>query len=92
MEKLGEELNKETEGNSNPIGIPPVSANLDQRELPETKSPSKDHIQAGQRYICSRGLLSLSSMGEDKPSPKGLDAPGWGRGGYTGRYLLRSKR
>jgi hypothetical protein len=38
-----------TEGGSNPIGRPTASTNLDTRELPETKPPTKNYTRAGLR-------------------------------------------
>ena len=35
--------NEGTEGDSNPIGRPTVSTNLDPWELPETEPPTKEH-------------------------------------------------
>ena len=42
MEKL-----EEAEEESDPIGRPAVSTNLDPWELPETKPPTKEHTWAG---------------------------------------------
>ena len=36
-----------TEEDGNTIGRPTVPTNLDPRELPETKPPTKEHTQAG---------------------------------------------
>jgi hypothetical protein len=38
---------EEAEGESNPIGSPAVSTNLDLRELPGTESSTRQHTSAG---------------------------------------------
>jgi hypothetical protein len=62
---------RDTEGDGNNIGRPTVSTNLDSWELPETKSPTKEHTGAAlsPRHICNRGLPCLPSMEEDGPNP-----------------------
>jgi hypothetical protein len=50
MEELGEGL-KELKGMATPQGRPTLSANLDSRELPETKLPTKEYIRAPLAYM-----------------------------------------
>jgi len=42
---------EEDEGDSNPIGKPTVSTNLDAWELPETKPPTKGHTWTDPRPL-----------------------------------------
>lgn len=50
-----------TEGDSNYIGRPTVTSNLDLWELPERKPPTKEHTEAGLRPLepmCQKATLS----------------------------------
>ena len=53
---------EEAKGECDPIGRPAVSNTLDRRELPETETPTTQHI-------CSRGLPGLASVALDAPKP-----------------------
>jgi hypothetical protein len=57
-----------TQGNGNNTERT-VSTDLNPSELPETESPTKDWLVQGPWHICSRGLLCLTSVGENGPNP-----------------------
>ena len=66
------ERSEGNEGDGNPIEILTLSTNLNPSELPETKLPTKENTQAGQRplvYICSIGLPYLVSVRKAIPNP-----------------------
>jgi hypothetical protein len=51
MEELGEGLKELKTDDGNHIEGPAVSTNLDLWELPETKSPTREHTWANQRPL-----------------------------------------
>lgn len=59
-----------SEGDGNPVGRPTVSTNVDPWQLPEFQPPKSIHgLDCGPWHVCSRGLLCLTSVGEDAPNP-----------------------
>ena len=61
------ERNEGPQGDGNPIRRPKLSTNLEPRETPKTKPPTKEHIWAGPRplaHMQKRPLISgLSEKG-----------------------------
>jgi len=62
---------EETERESDLIGRPAVSTNPDPRELWDTEPPTRsiEGLVWSPWHICSRGLLHLTSVGEDVLNP-----------------------
>jgi hypothetical protein len=86
---------EEAEEESDPIGGPAVSINLDPRDLSDTGPQSKQHTPAGMRppqHIYSRGLPGLGSIRDNAPNPQETGAPREFRGlvgwGLEGRHIL----
>lgn len=84
---------KEAEGENDCTGRPPDPTNPDSRELQETEPPSRSiqGLVKGPWHINIRGLLGLSSMGEDVLNPPEAWGP-WKRGGLVkGSTLLETR-
>jgi hypothetical protein len=64
---------EETEEESDPVGGPEVSINLDPRDLSDTGPPTRQHSLAGvgHPHIYSWGLPGLGSVREDVPMDSG---------------------
>jgi hypothetical protein len=68
---------EEAEEKGDPVGGPPVSINLDPRDLSDTGSATRQHTPVYMRPLThiQQGLLGLCSVREDVPNPQETGDP-----------------